>query len=549
MHRYITISVCCILFISLAQAAQGRTVNVGVYSNEPLIFYGKDGSIKGVYHDVLQVIAAKEKWEVNYVIGSWEECLDRLNNGDVDLLTAIAVTEERRAWYDFNNETVVTNWAQVYSRNDGAVRSYIDINKLKMAVLKNDIYYDALKEVGEKFKIFPEYVEVGSYDEILRFVKNGNADLALVPRIFGAYHEHQYNLYKTPINFGPVELRFATLKGKNRDIIEGLDRQMEKMRYEPNSILNRSIDLWIEGVRKLVFPSWLKPKWVVITVFSAILFLSIGVYVLRWQVRVRTEALQRTIAAKEKIESELRIAHEIQMSLVPQVFPPFPDRHEFDIFGMIKPAREVGGDLYDFFFIDHNRLLFVIGDVSDKGVPAALLMARTKTLIKSAAAGGPRPDEILCLANREFCDNNDAMMFVTIFLGVIDLEEGLIVFTNAGHNPPLICRGGGRVEFLKSRPAAPLGIDEDTNYVTSEIKLEKGEQLFMYTDGVTEAFNLEGDIYSDERLHDLLSQSKQPSPQIQVKEVFDDLKLFADGAEQTDDITILAIKYQGAAGH
>lgn len=547
MQRFIAVFTCCLLALSLASVAHGRTVNVGVYSNEPLVIISEQGPVKGVYPDVLQNIAANEKWELNYVTGSWEEGLDRLKNGDVDLLVAIAVTEERRDYYDFNEETVVTNWAQVYARKSDLVRSYIDINNMKMAVLKQDIYYEAFKEIGEKFGIIPKYVEVDSYDEILQAVKNGDAELALVPRIFGAYHEQQYNLYKTPINFGPVELRFATLKGRNRDIIEGLDRHMEKMRYEPNSILNRSIDLWIEGVRKLVFPKWLKPKWVVIGVFSAIVFLSIGVYLLRWQVRVRTEALKHTIAAKEKIESELRIAHDIQMSLVPQVFPAFPDRNEFEIFGLIDPAREVGGDLYDFFFIDNDHLLFVIGDVSDKGVPAALLMARTKTLIKSAAAGVFPPDQILSLANREFCDNNEAMMFVTVFLGIINLKDGRVIYTNAGHNPPLICGSGSEAVFLKSAPAAPLGIDEDTIYKTFDFKLERGEQLFMYTDGVTEAFNKEGLMFSDEKLRTLLSQPDQLSPRTQVQAVYEQLKTFAEGAEQTDDITILALKYQGAA--
>ena len=259
--------------------------------------------------------------------------------------------------------------------------------------------------------------------------------------------------------------------------------------------------------------------------------------------------LTETTAAKERIESELSIAHDIQMSLLPKTFPAFPGRKEFDIYAIIEPAREVGGDFYDFFFIDDMHLCFVIADVSGKGVPAALFMAEAKTLIKVTARESMSPDQILHRVNNELCVGNDTGMFVTIFLGILDTTTGEVFYSNAGHNPPLTIRGDGRAEFLGVSPGLVLGVREDFEYSTGSIVLKEGETLFMYTDGVTEAMNPDDELFSEERLLcSLISLSAKPIGEM-LGRLAEEIIFFAQGAPQSDDITMMALKFTGGTGN
>jgi sigma-B regulation protein RsbU (phosphoserine phosphatase) len=258
--------------------------------------------------------------------------------------------------------------------------------------------------------------------------------------------------------------------------------------------------------------------------------------------------LTETTAAKERLESELSIAHDIQMSILPKIFPAFPDRREFDIYALIEPAREVGGDLYDFFFIDDTHLCFVIADVSGKGVPSALLMAEAKTLIKVTARESVPPDQILYKVNNELCMNNDTGMFVTIFLGILDTTTGEVLYSNAGHNPPLTIGRDGRAEFLRVSPGLVAGVWENFEYVTGRLVLKEGETLFMYTDGVTEAMNPADELFSEERLlHNLMAMSAKPLAEM-IGGLTEEIIFFAQGAPQSDDITMMALKFTGGAG-
>ena len=259
--------------------------------------------------------------------------------------------------------------------------------------------------------------------------------------------------------------------------------------------------------------------------------------------------LTETTAANERIESELRIAHDIQMNIIPKTFPPFPDREEFDIYAVMKPARQVGGDFYDFFFIDDEHFCFVIADVSDKGVPASLFMAVTKTLIKAKASNDLTAGEILTKVNYELSQDNDSCMFVTAFLGILNTRTGDVSFSNAGHNPPLIIKYGNEVEFLNPQTNFVIGAMMEVEYKTESLILAPGDVLFMYTDGVTEAMNSQLDLFSDNRLKEELIKSNGKTNQDIISDVMQSIETFADNAIQSDDITIMAMKFMGAKNY
>ncbi|HIP83703.1 MAG TPA: HAMP domain-containing protein [Desulfocapsa sulfexigens] len=255
--------------------------------------------------------------------------------------------------------------------------------------------------------------------------------------------------------------------------------------------------------------------------------------------------LTETTAAKERIESELRIAHDIQMSILPKLFPAFPDRSEFDIHASIEPAKEVGGDLYDFFFIDDSHFCFLVGDVSGKGVPAAFFMAVTKTLLKVVAKRRLDPGEVLTKVNSDLAEDNDSCMFVTLFLAIMNINNGDVQYASAGHNPPLILHKGKDAEWIPPQNELVAGIMDDTVYTTRSLTMNQGDTIFIYTDGVTEAMNKEQALYSEDRLVEVINQCHGKTSEQMVGMVDNSLKDFTGGAEQSDDITMLAMQYLG----
>ncbi|MEI6057251.1 MAG: SpoIIE family protein phosphatase, partial [Lentisphaerota bacterium] len=253
--------------------------------------------------------------------------------------------------------------------------------------------------------------------------------------------------------------------------------------------------------------------------------------------------LQTTTAAKEKIEKELSIAREIQRSIVPHNFPAVK---EFELYAELLPAREVGGDLYDFFFIDNTHLCFAIGDVSGKGVPAALFMAITKTLLRAKISLHSNPDEVIRAMNNDLFRDNESVMFVTFFLCILNIQTGELECCNAGHNPPLLYKSGKEFEYLTTdNPSPPIGILEDAEYSTQKIKLFPEDIFFLYTDGITEAMNNQDSQFSDEKLLEIMSNNKN-KPVIEiVNNVISAVADHASGADQSDDITLLVLKYKG----
>lgn len=261
----------------------------------------------------------------------------------------------------------------------------------------------------------------------------------------------------------------------------------------------------------------------------------------------RTEELRRTMAEKERIGSELRIASEIQRSILPRTFPPFPDRGDFEIYAQTLPAREMGGDFYDFFLIDTTHLGFVVADVSDKGVPAAIFMAVSRSLIKATALQDVTPGECLRHVNSLLCPDNDSAMFVTVFYGVLDTSTGEVSYSNAGHNLPYLLHESGTVEVVQGTGGMALGVMEGISFATKKVTLGPGDSLFLYTDGITEALDTEGHFFSDDRLRRELGNVHGLPPAETFRRVVAEVRTFSEGAPQADDITALALHYHGQA--
>ena len=254
------------------------------------------------------------------------------------------------------------------------------------------------------------------------------------------------------------------------------------------------------------------------------------------------ENLTRVTAERERLGAELNVAKRIQASMLPCIFPPFPDRPEFDLYATMVPAKEVGGDFYDFFMVDGDHLTMVIADVSGKGIPAALFMMTSKTLLQTLAQTGLSPAEVLSEANAKLCENNEAGMFVTVWIGMLEISSGRFVYANAGHNAPLLRRNGGAFEFLQARPGFVLAGMEGVRYHQEETMLQPGDLLYLYTDGVTEAADPKERLYGEERLRKTIDQSGSGDLKALLHGVKVDIDAFADGAEQSDDITMLALR-------
>ena len=260
------------------------------------------------------------------------------------------------------------------------------------------------------------------------------------------------------------------------------------------------------------------------------------------------ENLTHVTAEKERIGAELSVATHIQASMLPCIFPAFPNRREFDIYATMTPAKEVGGDFYDFFLVDDAHLGVEIADVSGKGVPAALFMVIAKTLIKDHTQSGKPPEEVFTEVNRQLCEANDENLFVTAWMGVLEISTGKLVYVNAGHNPPVIGRKNGETEFLRSRPGFVLAGLDFTKYRAGSLELMPGDLLYLYTDGVTEAMNTAQELYGEERLKRTLDANVSAAPEEIFKAVKKDLDDFVADAPQFDDITMLAMRYLGREG-
>lgn len=246
--------------------------------------------------------------------------------------------------------------------------------------------------------------------------------------------------------------------------------------------------------------------------------------------------------AAARFDKDLEIAKTIQRSALPSVFPPYPNRKDFSIFASMDAAKEVGGDFYDFYMLDEENIAFVVADVSGKGIPGAMFMMTSKTLIKSHAESGLPVDQVFTQVNAQLCENNEAEMFVTAWLGVLNLKTGLIKYVNAGHNPPAIKHSDGTYEYIKGKANFVLAGMEGVKYKEQEIQLQAGDEVYLYTDGVTEAHDKDKQLFGEERLLDSLNSTEGMSVDEICKKVKKDVDAFVGEAEQFDDITMLCIR-------
>ena len=253
--------------------------------------------------------------------------------------------------------------------------------------------------------------------------------------------------------------------------------------------------------------------------------------------------MQQEHTQLESLKGDLAIAREIQHAILPRIFPPFPDiADKIELAASMTAAKDVGGDFYDFFRIDDDHIGFVIADVSGKGVPAAIFMAVSRTLIRATGIRGVSPSECITYSNGLLEKESVNNMFVTVFYGIYNIQTGEIKYTNAGHNPPYVLKQNGTIKKLPITVNMAIGIFGDFEYQETTLQLEHGDTLLLYTDGVTEAINPNEEEFTEKRLEQTLSNMSQPTCQEMIDKIKSDVKTFADGAEQSDDITLLAIK-------
>ena len=257
------------------------------------------------------------------------------------------------------------------------------------------------------------------------------------------------------------------------------------------------------------------------------------------------ENITAITADKERMGTELYIASQIQKGSIPSVFPPYPERKEFDIYASMTPAKEVGGDFYDFFLIDEDHLALVMADVSGKGVPAALFMMVTKILVSEIAKTGVSTSEVLSIVNSRICGHNKAEMFVTIWLGILEISTGILRASNAGHEYPAIKHAHGKFELFKDKHSFVVGGMDSIKYKEYEVKLSKGDTIFLYTDGVTEATNAKNELFGNDRLISVLNEKNDFSTKELLNCVKSKINKFVGEAPQFDDITMMALRYLG----
>lgn len=279
-----------------------------------------------------------------------------------------------------------------------------------------------------------------------------------------------------------------------------------------------------------------------------IIFATVGAAVYMFSVIVRNlnEKYAKQMMESSRLETELTMASSIQADMLPNIYPAFPEHPEFDVYASMDPAKEVGGDFYDFFMVDEDHLCLVMADVSGKGVPAALFMMASKIIIASHAKLGKSPAQILTDTNTAICSNNREEMFVTVWLGILEISTGKLTAANAGHEYPVLKKADGKFELIKDKHGFVIGGMDGLKYNEYELRMDAGSKLFIYTDGIPEANNADGKLFGSERMLNALNKDVSASPESILKQVRSDVDAFVKDAEQFDDLTMLCIEYKGA---
>ena len=333
-------------------------------------------------------------------------------------------------------------------------------------------------------------------------------------------------------NFDPVV--YTNLKGGDYEFVLQLK--------DSQGLISKTVSVKIEKKRAF----YEQPLFHVAIGLALILLLGLAMRLYTEKKLLALEKKHREEAEKERINTELNMANAIQEGSLPHNFPPFPDRKEFDLYASMDPAREVGGDFYDFFLIDQDHLCLEIADVSGKGIPAALFMMNSKTILQNCAMLGQSPADILAKTNEAICANNKMEMFVTVWVGILEISTGIIRAANAGHEYPAVQKDG-TFSLMKDRHGLVIGGMNGVRYREYEIQLEPGDALFLYTDGVPEAADSENDMFGTDRMLAVLNEAPGASPEEILRNVRSAVDGFVREAEQFDDLTMLCVRYNGKA--
>ena len=393
----------------------------------------------------------------------------------------------------------------------------------------NDSYIDETNIVGKSLKQIPWYSENlinrtyflyhdKKYIPYIKTLDNGMILIVNVPQneLFFILYKHVFALFALLMLTSLIisALLYVFLK-------QYINKPIDKLSHIAKSISSGNIDEKIKIEKPLEFAQ------------------------LAQTFNKMTTDIKNITHDRERIESELNLAKKIQLSSLPNQFPPFPERQEIDIYADMEPAKEVGGDFYDFYFIDNDKLMFLIADVSGKGVPASLFMMTTKTLINSVAMTEKNPAEMVKNINQKICSNNKYGFFITMLVGIIDTFSGKVTFVNCGHNPPLIKSENGSFEYKKLETNIVLGAFEDSDFKINEYQLNKGDTILFYTDGITEAVNKNDELYGEERLSNVVNSLENDNVESLIKGIKKSVKEYANGVLQSDDMTMLTLKYNG----
>jgi len=238
-------------------ACADTAVKVGVYDDAPIIFMGAEGKVKGIYADIFDKIALKNKWRIEYIFGSWEQCLDRLKSGEIDLLVDVAYSKDRSSFYDFTNEYLVSDWGQGYTRKNSGIQSILDLKDKTISGVSSDIYYLELKKLVKDFNIECRFVETNDYTNVFRLLDKQWVDVGVVSRLYGIRYEKNYNIDRTAIIFSPVDSRIASAKGKNQELLKAIDNDLAELKKQKNSFYYQVLDKWLGNIKPYQFPRWL----------------------------------------------------------------------------------------------------------------------------------------------------------------------------------------------------------------------------------------------------------------------------------------------------
>ena len=487
-----------------------------------------------------QVISAEDEIDRNHALIDWFRDKPSLDGPPLSMFDD---------WYFF--EVALLNLQIEYDEHEISCYAEKNGNRYRICTVRDDEYYQynstSFTEFGsrmpenapaEKDYLSPKYLEADGKVLLLRFIPlsledGGQAWLRLSFDLTEELQEHRYFLIRSILLTIVVTLLASVVTAlvMRRYVLQPvrtLAKETKEFVPEEDGTYSR------ERIGRVEIRS-----------NDEIGDLSRDIRTMQESIVTNTENLARMTAERERTATELEMAAKIQADALPNIFPAFPEHSEFDIFAGMTPAKEVGGDFYDFFLIDETHLGIVMADVSDKGMPAALFMMSAKSLIRTYAGMKKSPAEVMQAVNDRLCENNRELMFVTVWFGILDLAAGRITAVNAGHELPALMPAGGRFDLIRERPELMVGARKKMRWRELEIDLTPGAKIFLYTDGVPDAHSPAGKMFGEERMIWALNEGCEKSPEELLRHMKKAVDAFVQDGAQFDDLTMLCLEYKG----